>query len=56
MQRSTDCILTTHAGSLPRDDELGTLIRQKAQGEALDEAAFAALAEGARIASQQLWR
>jgi 5-methyltetrahydropteroyltriglutamate--homocysteine methyltransferase len=42
MQRSTDRILTTHAGSLPRDDELGALIRQKVQGEALNEAAFAA--------------
>ena len=42
MQRSTDRILTTHAGSLPRPDDLGALIRRKAQGEAVDEAAFAA--------------
>src|SRR5580658_4578144 len=42
MQRSTDRILTTHAGSLPRDDDLAALIRKKAQGEALDEPAFAA--------------
>ena len=35
MRRSTDRILTTHAGSLPRDDDLGALIRRKAQGEAL---------------------
>jgi 5-methyltetrahydropteroyltriglutamate--homocysteine methyltransferase len=41
MQRSTDRILTTHAGSLPRDDDLGALIRKKAQGEAVDEAPFA---------------
>ncbi|HEX5318602.1 MAG TPA: cobalamin-independent methionine synthase II family protein [Stellaceae bacterium] len=42
MQRSTDRILTTHAGSLPRDDDLGALIRKKAQNEAIDEAPFAA--------------
>ena len=42
MQRSTDRILTTHAGSLPRDDDLGALIRKKPQGEAVDEAPFAA--------------
>ena len=42
MQRSTDRILTTHAGSLPREDDLAALIRQKVQGEALDEATFAA--------------
>lgn len=36
MQRSTNRILTTHAGSLPRDDDLGALIRKKAQGEAVD--------------------
>jgi 5-methyltetrahydropteroyltriglutamate--homocysteine methyltransferase len=42
MQRSTDRILTTHAGSLPRDDDLGALIRKKALSEAVDEPAFAA--------------
>jgi 5-methyltetrahydropteroyltriglutamate--homocysteine methyltransferase len=41
MKRSTDRILTTHAGSLPRPDTLMPLIRQKAQGEAIDEAKFA---------------
>jgi 5-methyltetrahydropteroyltriglutamate--homocysteine methyltransferase len=41
MKRSTDRILTTHAGSLPRPDALMPLIRQKAQGEAVDEAKFA---------------
>src|SRR5271170_33855 len=40
MQRSTDRILTTHAGSLPRDDDLGSLIRKKALGEPVDEAPF----------------
>jgi 5-methyltetrahydropteroyltriglutamate--homocysteine methyltransferase len=42
MQRSTDRILTTHAGSLPRDDDLGALIRKKARNEAVDEGPFAA--------------
>ena len=37
-----DRILTTHAGSLPRDDDLGALIRKKALGETVDETAFAA--------------
>ena len=41
MQRSTDRILTTHAGSLPRPDDLRAMILQKQQGEAVDEAAFA---------------
>src|SRR5580704_5177101 len=41
MKRSTDRILTTHAGSLPRPDTLMPLIRQKAQGDAVDEAKLA---------------
>jgi 5-methyltetrahydropteroyltriglutamate--homocysteine methyltransferase len=47
MRRSTERILTTHAGSLPRPDALLPLIRQKAQGQAVDEAAFAARVEEA---------
>src|SRR5580704_13280202 len=42
MKRSTDRILTTHVGSLPRPDDLRALIQKKQQGEAIDEAAFAA--------------
>jgi len=42
MKRSTDRILTTHVGSLPRPDDLRALILKKQQGEAIDEAAFAA--------------
>jgi 5-methyltetrahydropteroyltriglutamate--homocysteine methyltransferase len=42
MKRSTDRILTTHVGSLPRPEDLRALVQKKAQGEALDEAAFAA--------------
>jgi 5-methyltetrahydropteroyltriglutamate--homocysteine methyltransferase len=42
MKRSTDRILTTHVGSLPRPDDLRALFQKKQQGEAIDEAAFAA--------------
>ena len=42
MKRSTDRILTTHVGSLPRPDDLRALIQKKQQGEGIDEAAFAA--------------
>jgi 5-methyltetrahydropteroyltriglutamate--homocysteine methyltransferase len=39
MKRSTDRILTTHAGSLPRPDELLPLLYARARGDALDPAA-----------------
>jgi 5-methyltetrahydropteroyltriglutamate--homocysteine methyltransferase len=42
MKRSTDRILTTHVGSLPRPDDLRAMILRKQRGEAVDEAAFAA--------------
>src|SRR5256885_1282449 len=42
MKRSTDRILTTHVGSLPRPDDLRALILQKQQGQPVDEDAFAA--------------
>ena len=42
MKRSTDRILTTHVGSLPRPDDLRAMILRKQRGEAIDEAAFAA--------------
>src|SRR5260370_42191111 len=41
MKRSTDRILTTHVGSLPRPEDLRGLILQKQQGQTVDEAAFA---------------
>jgi 5-methyltetrahydropteroyltriglutamate--homocysteine methyltransferase len=47
MKRSTDRILTTHVGSLPRPEDLRALIQKKAQGEGLDEAAFAACVKSA---------
>jgi 5-methyltetrahydropteroyltriglutamate--homocysteine methyltransferase len=41
MQRSTDRILTTHAGSLPRPDDLVQLMYAKLDGQPVDEAALA---------------
>ena len=42
MQLSTDRILTTHVGSLPRPDDLLDMLRAKETGEGHDEAAFEA--------------
>jgi 5-methyltetrahydropteroyltriglutamate--homocysteine methyltransferase len=42
MQRSTERILTTHAGSLARPPELVEMMRARAQGESVDEQAYAA--------------
>jgi 5-methyltetrahydropteroyltriglutamate--homocysteine methyltransferase len=47
MQRSTDRILTTHVGSLPRPVDLLPLIRAKERGQPYDPAAFAARVRGA---------
>jgi 5-methyltetrahydropteroyltriglutamate--homocysteine methyltransferase len=40
MRRSTDRILTTHIGSLPRPDELIDLLQAKSLGKAIDQEAF----------------
>lgn len=40
MKRSTDRILTTHTGSLPRPDDLVTLLYAKDKGELQDQTAF----------------
>ena len=37
MKHSTDRILTTHAGSLPRPADILQMIRAKSRGEAVDE-------------------
>jgi len=42
MQRSTDRILTTHTGSLPRPDDLIALMREKENHRPYDQAAFSA--------------
>ena len=47
MKRSTDRILTTHVGSLPRPDDLRAMILKKQQGEAVDDGAFAARVKSA---------
>jgi 5-methyltetrahydropteroyltriglutamate--homocysteine methyltransferase len=41
MKLSTDRILTTHVGSLPRPDELFAMMLAKMDGKALDEKAYA---------------
>jgi 5-methyltetrahydropteroyltriglutamate--homocysteine methyltransferase len=43
MKTSTDRILTTHVGSMPRSDRLSALLLQKDHGEAVDEAQFEAV-------------
>src|SRR6185437_3951741 len=40
MKRSTDRILTTHTGSLPRPDDLVSLLYARDKGESVDDAAF----------------
>ena len=42
MRRSTDRILTSHVGSLPRPHHILDLMKAKLSGEAVDEAAYAA--------------
>ncbi len=41
MKRSTERILTTHTGSLPRPDDLVQMMYDKEEGKLLDEAMFA---------------
>ncbi len=47
MKRSTDRILTTHVGSLPRPDDLRAMILQKQRGEPIDGTALAARVKSA---------
>ena len=47
MKRSTDRILTTHVGSLPRPDDLFALMLAKADGKPFDEKAYAARLQAA---------
>jgi 5-methyltetrahydropteroyltriglutamate--homocysteine methyltransferase len=42
MKRSTERILTTHAGSLPRPDDLLAMVQARAQGGRFDEPAYSA--------------
>jgi 5-methyltetrahydropteroyltriglutamate--homocysteine methyltransferase len=47
VKRSTDRILTTHAGSLPRPPDLWAMVTAKTSGQPVDEAAFEARARSA---------
>src|SRR5262245_50276003 len=47
MKQSTERILTTHTGSLPRPDDLLTLLYAKGKGELRDQAAFEARVQAA---------
>ena len=47
MKRSTDRILTTHVGSLPRPADLLDVVQAKEQGKRVDEKAHAARLRGA---------
>jgi 5-methyltetrahydropteroyltriglutamate--homocysteine methyltransferase len=49
MNRSTDRILTTHTGSLPRPPDLIELLRQREQGELQDKAALDARVQSAVV-------
>jgi 5-methyltetrahydropteroyltriglutamate--homocysteine methyltransferase len=40
MQRSTERVLTTHVGSLPRPDELAKLHVARQEGQGIDESVF----------------
>ena len=55
MKRSTDRILTTHVGSLPRPPELIAMVRARLRGEAVDPDAYAKVLKqsvGAIVAKQ----
>src|SRR5215813_9215767 len=56
MKRSTDRILTTHGGSLPRPGDLWEMITARTQGQPVDEAALARRVPGAvaEVVQQQL--
>ena len=41
MKHSTDRILTTHVGSLPRPHDLLDMLKQRLDGAAVDQRAFA---------------
>jgi 5-methyltetrahydropteroyltriglutamate--homocysteine methyltransferase len=47
MKRSTDRILTTHAGSLPRPDDVLAMVQARASGAPVDEAPHRARLRGA---------
>ena len=56
MKRSTDRILTTHVGSLPRTDDILGMLEAKLAGRAVDEREFEKRLPGAvaEIVGQQV--
>jgi 5-methyltetrahydropteroyltriglutamate--homocysteine methyltransferase len=56
LKRSTDRILTTHAGSLPRPDAVRELVTAKSEQKRYDEAAFEPTLRGAVAATVKLQR
>lgn len=56
MQRSTERILTTHAGSLPRPDDMREMLIAKDTGQPYDQEAFARRVRSAvsEVVQQQL--
>ena len=56
MQRSTERILTTHAGSLPRPDDLREMLLAKDTGQPYDQGVFARRVRSAvsEVVEQQL--
>jgi 5-methyltetrahydropteroyltriglutamate--homocysteine methyltransferase len=56
MHRSTERILTTHAGSLPRPDDLRNMLIAKDEGRPYDQAAFTARVRSAvaEVVQQQI--
>jgi 5-methyltetrahydropteroyltriglutamate--homocysteine methyltransferase len=56
MRRSIDRILTTHAGSLPRPDDLRDMLTARDDGRPYDQAAFTARVRGgvAEVVQQQM--
>jgi len=53
MQRSDNRILTTHAGSLPRPDEVAALVRAKEKGAEVDRSYSSIIAEATSQVVQQ---
>ena len=55
MKLSTDRILTTHVGSLPRTQDVSAALFSKMRGESFEEAAYdAAIRDGVALAVRPL--
>ncbi len=60
MKQSTQKILTTHTGSLPRPADLQQMLEARDRGDQVDPditwAKLASMVEGAQIVSGRLWQ